>query len=86
MEQDTHPKAALNAPLNAFNIYPGLATPQAAIDFTPNNDTVYGLAWLDLRQGPVLMTVPEVKGRYCGPKRYGDFINFMSRTRNSLTL
>jgi hypothetical protein len=64
MEKDTHPKAALNAPLNAFNIYPGLATPGAAIDFTPNNDTVYGLAWLDLRQGPVLITVPEVKGRY----------------------
>lgn len=64
MEKDIHPKAVLNAPLNQFNIYPGLATPKATIDFTPNNDTVYGLAWLDLRQGPVLMTVPEVKGRY----------------------
>jgi hypothetical protein len=64
MEKDIHPKAALNAPLNAFNVYPGLATPGAAIDFTPNNDTVYGLAWLDLRQGPVLITIPEVKGRY----------------------
>jgi hypothetical protein len=64
MEKDVHPKASLNAPLNAFNIYPGLATPGAAIDFTPNNDTVYGLAWLDLKQGPVLMTIPEVKGRY----------------------
>lgn len=64
MEKDIHPGAPLNAPLNTFNIYPGLATPQSAIDFTPNNDTVYGLAWLDLRQGPVLMTVPEVSGRY----------------------
>lgn len=64
MEKDTNPDAALNAPLNAFNVYPGLATPGAAIDFTPNNDTVYGLAWLDLRQGPVLMTIPEVKERY----------------------
>lgn len=64
MEKDTHPNARLNAPLNAFNVYPGLATPNAAIDFTPNNDTVYGLAWLDLRQGPVLITVPEVKDRY----------------------
>jgi hypothetical protein len=64
MEKDIHPKSALNAPLNAFNVYPGLATPGAAIDFTPNNDTVYGLAWLDLRQGPVLITIPEVKGRY----------------------
>ncbi len=64
MEKDIHPKAPLNAPLNTFNVYPGLATPHSAIDFTPNNDTVYGLAWLDLRQGPVLLTVPEVSGRY----------------------
>jgi hypothetical protein len=64
MEKDTHPDAPLNAPLNAFNVYPGLATPASAIDFTPNNDTVYGLAWLDLSQGPVLITIPEVPNRY----------------------
>tara|TARA_R110002110_G_scaffold205066_1_gene416704 strand:- start:100725 stop:102173 length:1449 start_codon:yes stop_codon:yes gene_type:complete len=64
MEKDTHPGARLNAPINVFNVYPGLATPEAAIDFTPNNDTIYGLAWLDLSQGPVLITIPEVKGRY----------------------
>ncbi|MBL0087521.1 MAG: DUF1254 domain-containing protein [Ideonella sp.] len=64
MEKDIHPKAPLNAPLNAFNVYPGLATPQSTIDFTPNNDTVYGLAWLDLRQGPVLMTIPKTSNRY----------------------
>ena len=60
MEKDTNPGAALNAPLNTFNVYPGLATPESVIDFTPNNDTVYGLAWLDLSQGPVLMTIPEL--------------------------
>jgi hypothetical protein len=64
MEKDIHPQAPLNAPLNAFNVYPGLATPASAIDFTPNNDTVYALAWLDLRQGPVLMTIPKVADRY----------------------
>ncbi|MEI8156001.1 MAG: DUF1214 domain-containing protein [Burkholderiales bacterium] len=64
MEKDTNPASELNAPLNTFNIYPGLATPGAAIDFTPNNDTVYGLAWLDLSQGPVLMTIPAVPDRY----------------------
>lgn len=63
MERDIHPKASLNAPLNQFNVYPGLAKP-GAIDFTPNNDTVYGLAWLDLRQGPVLITIPQVIDRY----------------------
>ncbi|MDD3250333.1 MAG: DUF1214 domain-containing protein [Smithellaceae bacterium] len=64
MEKDIHPKAKNNAPLNQFNVYPELAEPTSAIDFTPNNDTVYGLAWLDLRQGPVLMTIPKVPERY----------------------
>ena len=64
MEHDIHPKAPLNAPLNQFVVYPGLATPSSATDSTPNNDTVYAFAWLDLSQGPVLMTIPEVKGRY----------------------
>lgn len=64
MEYDINPNAPLNAPLNTFNIYPELATPDTAIDFTPNNDTVYGLAWLDLRHGPVLMTIPSTPDRY----------------------
>lgn len=64
MEKDINPAAPLNAPLNRFNIYPDLANPTSAIDFTPNNDTIYGLAWLDLRQGPVLMTIPMVPDRY----------------------
>lgn len=64
MEKDINPAAPLNAPLNRFNIYPDLANPASAIDFTPNNDTIYGLAWLDLRQGPVLMTIPQVPDRY----------------------
>jgi hypothetical protein len=70
MEKDTHPDAALNAPLNQFNVYLGLATPATTIDFTPNNDTVYGLAWLDLRQGPVLMTIPRRLGAtgLCRPR------------------
>lgn len=64
MENDINPNAPLNAPLNHWNIYPDLASPQSSINFTPNNDTIYGLAWLDLRQGPVLMTLPSVPNRY----------------------
>jgi hypothetical protein len=60
MEKDTHPKAALNT----FNVNLGLAPPGGVIDFTPNNDTIYGLAWLDLRQGMVWITVPAVKDSY----------------------
>ncbi len=31
---------------------------------TPNNDTLYGSAWLDLAQGPVILEVPAMPGRY----------------------
>ncbi len=31
---------------------------------TPNNDTLYGSAWLDLAAGPVILTVPQLNGRY----------------------
>jgi hypothetical protein len=30
----------------------------------PNNDTMYSLAWLDLRAQPIVVTVPEIKDRY----------------------
>ncbi len=31
---------------------------------TPNNDALYGSAWLDLAGGPVILTVPQLNGRY----------------------
>lgn len=31
---------------------------------TPNNDTLYSSAWLDLRRGPQILEVPETDGRY----------------------
>jgi hypothetical protein len=31
---------------------------------SPNADTLYSTAWLDLQQGPVVLGVPEMKGRY----------------------
>lgn len=31
---------------------------------TPNNDTLYSTAWLDLSRGPVLLDVPDTAGRY----------------------
>jgi len=30
----------------------------------PNNDTLYSSAWLDLSAGPLLLTVPDMDGRY----------------------
>ncbi len=31
---------------------------------TPNNDTLYASAWLDLTGGPVTLTIPDLPGRY----------------------
>lgn len=31
---------------------------------TPNNDTLYATAWLDLANGPVTLSIPDLAGRY----------------------
>ena len=62
-EKAIHPKYKDFAPINAFAISKELAKP-GFTDFTPNSDTFYGLAWLDVSKGPVLMTIPEVSSKY----------------------
>ena len=51
-------------PVNRFNH--ARAFPEA--DFRevvrPNFDTLYSSAWIDLNQGPVVISVPDTKGRY----------------------
>lgn len=42
----------------------GLTTPQTQSVTTPNNDTLYSRAWLDLSQGPVTVTIPKAGDRY----------------------
>ena len=41
-----------------------LLGPQHRQVVTPNNDTLYTNAWIDLSRGPVILEVPEFKGRY----------------------
>ena len=43
---------------------PVLSNPSSRLVVTPNVDTLYSSAWLDLRRGPALIRVPEVTGRY----------------------
>jgi hypothetical protein len=50
--------------LNRFFHVPVLADHRSRAVTTPNNDTLYSSAWLDLSAAPVFLTVPEMGGRY----------------------
>ncbi|WP_298447095.1 DUF1254 domain-containing protein [uncultured Marinobacter sp.] len=53
------------APFNQIKNEPRLYTYKDTTILSPNSDTPYSIAWLDLRAEPVVITVPEVdKGRY----------------------
>ncbi len=53
------------APLNQLKNESNVATPEDKTVQTPNSDTPYSLAWLDLRAEPIVLTVPPID-----PKRY----------------
>ncbi|MBL1098433.1 DUF1254 domain-containing protein [Streptomyces coffeae] len=52
------------APVNTFAHIP--VAPDASFEavVSPNADTLYSTAWLDLSSGPVLLSVPETGSRY----------------------
>ncbi len=56
--------ATRKAGFNEFFHYTKLATPEVAPFRAPNNDTLYSIAWVDLREAPVILDVPDTKGRY----------------------
>jgi hypothetical protein len=45
---------------NRFRHYARMATPADTDIVTPNNDTPYSWAWLDLRAEPIVLSLPEV--------------------------
>jgi hypothetical protein len=49
---------------NVFRHYDRLFTPADTDIRTPNNDTPYSWAWLDLRAEPVVVSLPAVPDRY----------------------
>jgi hypothetical protein len=60
-----------------------LATPAFDAFKTPNVDTLYSNAWLDLTGGPVVVEVPSIAGRYYTLQfvdMYGNASNLSSRT------
>ncbi|MCL2683497.1 MAG: DUF1254 domain-containing protein [Bacteroidales bacterium] len=52
------------APMNHFNFAPIFPNSDFQDIVRPNNDTYYSVAWLDLRQEPIVLSLPNTGGRY----------------------
>lgn len=57
-------KGGQPAGLNTFGHTRQLVGPEGRTITSPNNDTLYSSAWLDLTKGPVTLTVPPTGDRY----------------------
>jgi hypothetical protein len=60
-----------------------LATPNFSAFKTPNVDTLYSNAWLDLTKGPALIDIPPIRDRYSTlnfQDMYANPTNLSSRT------
>jgi hypothetical protein len=71
---------------NAFAHDRALAGPGYKAFKTPNADTLYSNAWLDLRDGPVLFDVPDTAGRYYTANFldiHGNATNISARTHGT---
>ena len=71
----THPGDEANAPLGTFGHAPRLLTPKDNFIVTPNNDTLYSSAWLDLAKEPYVLHIPEFKDRYYSFTLYDAWTN-----------
>lgn len=52
------------APANTFFHAPNLASPATQTGGSPNVDTLYSTAWINLGEGPMVLSVPAVTERY----------------------
>ncbi len=59
-----NPAAKNRTPLNQFYHIRQLHDHTATTVIGPNNDTLYSSAWLDLAKEPIVLDVPDTKGRY----------------------
>lgn len=56
--------AGTNAPMGQFVSVRAFPDATFTDVVSPNADTLYSIAWLDLEQGPMVMSVPDTHGRY----------------------
>jgi hypothetical protein len=52
------------APMNTYANVPQYPTADMKAVVRPNFDTLYSTSWIDLTQGPVVLSVPNTQGRY----------------------
>jgi hypothetical protein len=52
------------APINTFGHMKKLATSDDSLPYTPNNDTIYSGLLLELKNEPIIVTLPDVMDRY----------------------
>jgi len=64
-----------NVSPNEFRHRRRLQTQQDRVVVSPNNDTVYSSAWLDLSQEALVLHTPEANGRYCSYAFYDAWTN-----------
>lgn len=55
---------AFKGPMNVFVNVPAYPTAEMKTVVRPNFDTLYSSAWLDLTEGPMVVSVPNTDGRY----------------------
>ena len=58
------PTATSAAPMGQFSNIPAFPPPENHVVVAPNADTLYSVAWVNLSSGPMVLHVPDYKGRY----------------------
>ena len=62
-EQTLDPKRGYEKTVNQFNHVRGLVKAGDDWVVTPNNDTLYSRAWVDVTREPVVLVIPEIRDR-----------------------
>ncbi|SDJ86534.1 DUF1254 domain-containing protein [Paenibacillus marchantiae] len=86
MEQTRQMALKTRAPLNQFYYSSMLASPQYHDIVTPNSNTLYFSAWLDLSKGPVILNVPaNTDDRYYTVQMLDAYTNTFRNVSNRTT-
>jgi hypothetical protein len=67
-----------NSPVNSFSNAGGFATADETTVVAPNTDTLYSIAHLDLKKGPILLSHPKMGKRYFGFELLDPYTNVIA--------